>query len=136
MARVLGLGTLVKVDDDDSGATYTTLVLMTDVTPPPRRRVRVDATALEDTLATDGAGIEDKSDFKFLHFYDPGATNDTIVATLFAAKTQVLWQILYADSGTETFEGIVMEISPQTITGDKYLMREVTVHRVTASTFA
>ena len=136
MARVLGLGTLVKVDDDDSGATYTTLVLMTDVTPPPRTRVRIDQTALEDTLSIDGAGIEDKSDFKFVHFYDPGATNDTIVETLFAAKTEVLWQIVYADAGTATFNGVVMEIVPQSITSDKYVMREVTVHRTGAITYA
>jgi len=136
MARVLGLGTLVKVDDDDSGSGYTTLALNVDVTPPPRRRVRVDDTALDSTLATDSAGIEDKSDFEFTHFYDPGATNDTIAVTLFGAKTQALWQITYADSGTETFEGIIMALEPQPIKHNEHLMRKVTVHRVTASTFA
>lgn len=136
MARVLGLGTLVKVDDDDSGSGYTTLVLMTDVTPPSRRRVRVDNTALEDTLSTDAAGIEDKSDFEFTHFYDPGATNDTIVHTLFAAKTECLWQVVYADAGTETFNGIVMEIVPQPIKHNENLTRKVVVHRTGASTFA
>jgi hypothetical protein len=136
MARVLGLGTLNKVDDDDSGSTYTTLSLMVDITPPPRKRVRVDNTALEDTLSTDAAGIEDKSDYEFSHYYDPGATNDTIVATLFAAKTAVLWQITYADSGTETFEGIVMEIIPQPIKHNENLMRKVVVHRTGAITFA
>lgn len=136
MARVLGLGTLNKVDDDDSGSGYTTLVLNVDITPPSRRRVRVDNTALEDTLATDSAGIEDKSDYEFSHFYDPGATNDTIVATLFASKTPVLWQIVYADSGTETFEGIVMEIIPQPIKHNENLMRKVVVHRTGSITFA
>jgi hypothetical protein len=136
MARVLGLGTLTKVDDDDSGATYTTLALDVDVTPPPRRRVRVDNTALDDTLSTDAAGIEDKSDYEFSHFYDPGATNDNIVVTLFGSKTAVLWQITYADAGTETFEGIVMEIIPQPIKHNENLMRKVVVHRTGAITFA
>jgi hypothetical protein len=136
MARVLGLGTLNKVDDDDSGSGYTTLSLMTSITPPPRRRVRVPGTALEDTLATEGAGIEDVSDYEFTHWYDPGATNDTIVATLFAAKTAVLWQITYADAGTETFEGIVMAIEPQPVVSDQYLSRKVVVHRTGAITFA
>jgi hypothetical protein len=136
MARVLGLGTLNKVDDDDSGSGYTTLSLMVEITPPPRVRVRVDDTALEDTLATDSMGIEDKSDYSFTHYYDPGATNDTIAVTLFGSKAQVLWQITYADSGTETFEGIVAAIEPQPIKHNEHLMRKVTVHRRTASTFA
>lgn len=136
MARVLGLGTLNKVDDDDSGTVYTTLSLMVDITPPPRKRVRVEDTALEDTLATDSMGIEDKSDYEFTHYYDPGATNDTIVKTLFDAKTQVLWQITYADAGTETFEGIVAEIIPQPIKHNENLMRKVVVHRRGATTFA
>ena len=136
MARVLGLGTLNKVDDDDSGSGFTTLSLMVDITPPPRRRVRVESTALEDTLATDAAGIEDKSDYEFMHFYDPGATNDTIMVTLFAAKTAILFQITYADSGTETFEGIVMGLEPQPVKINEHLMRKVTIHRTGAITFA
>lgn len=136
MARVLGLGTLNKVDDDDSGSTYTTLSLMVNITPPPRRRVRVPGVALEDTLATDEAGIEDVSDYEFTHYYDPGATNDVIVTTLFAAKTKVLWQITYADSGTETFEGLVMEVQPMPISHNEHLMRRVVVHRTGAITFA
>jgi hypothetical protein len=58
------------------------------------------------------------------------------MTTLFASKNPVLWQIAYADAGTETFEGIVMEIVPQAVTGDRYLMREITVHRTGAITFA
>jgi hypothetical protein len=136
MARVLGLGTLNAVDDNDSGSVYTTLSLMTSITPPPRRRVRVPGTALEDTLATEGAGIEDVSDYEFTHWYDPGATNDTIVGTLFGSKTPVLWQITFADAGTETFEGIVMSIEPQPVVSDQYLSRKVVVHRTGAITFA
>lgn len=135
MARVLGLGTLTKVDDDDSGSGYTTLALDVEVTPPPRKRVRVDNTALDDTLATDAAGIEDKSDYEFTHFYDPGATNDTIAITLFGTKNPVLWQITYADSGTEIFEGIVMEIIPQAIKHNENLMRKIVVHRTAAISF-
>lgn len=136
MARVLGLGTLNAVDDNDSGSVFTSLTLMVGVTPPPRKRVRVDNTALEDTLSTDSMGIEDKSDYEFEHYYDPGATNDTIVVTLFAAKTAVLWQVTYADAGTETFEGIVAEIIPQPIKHNENLMRKVVVHRTGAITHA
>lgn len=134
MARVLGLGTLNAVDDNDSGSVFTTLVLNVDITPPPRKRVRVDNTALEDTLSTDSSGIEDKSDYEFTHYYDPGATNDTLMVTLFGTKNPILFQITYADTGTETFEGIVMGLEPQPIKHNENLMRKVTVHRTGATT--
>lgn len=136
MARVLGLATAAAVDDDDSGATYTTLALTTTITPPPRRRVRVDNVALSDTLATHAAGIEDVSDYEFTHYYDPGATNDTIMGTLFGTKNPVLFQITYADAGTETFEGIVMELQPLPIVHNQNLMRKVVIHRTGSITFA
>lgn len=134
MARVLGLGTLNAVDDNDSGTIYTTLSLMVDITPPTRKRVRVDNVALEDTLATDSAGIEDKSDYEFTHYYDPGAVNDTLMVTLFGTKNPILFQVTYADAGTETFEGIVMELIPQPIKHNENLMRKVVVHRTGATT--
>jgi uncharacterized protein YxeA len=136
MARVLGLGTLNKVDDDDSGSVYTTMNLMVDVTSPPRRRVRVDDTALEDTLSTDSMGIEDKSDYEFTYFRDTGATPHSIIKTLFDAKTQVLWQITHSDNGTETFEGVVAEQIPQPIKHNEHQLEKVVVHRKTAITYA
>lgn len=136
MARELGLGTLNKVDDDDSGTVFTTLSLMTTITAPPRKRVRVDNIALEDTLATQSAGIEDVSDYEFTHYYEPGGTNDTIMITLFASKNPVLFQITYALGDTETFEGIVMDIEPMPIVHNQNMMRKVTVHRTGAITFA
>jgi hypothetical protein len=136
MARVLGLGTANAVDDDDSGATYTTLSLCTTLTAPPRRRVRVDNVALSDTLATQAAGIEDVSDYEFTHYYDPGATNDTIMGTLFGTKNPILFQITYADAGTETFEGIVMELQPLPVVHNQNMMRKVVIHRTGSITFA
>lgn len=136
MARTLGLGTLLAVDDDDSGSTFTTVSLVTNMTPPSRRRVRVDGTALADTLATDEAGIEDKSDFVYTHFHEPNETNANLMDTLFGAKTQVKFVITYASTDIETFEGIVMAVEPQQVVGDQLLTRQVTIHRRTASTWS
>jgi 2-keto-3-deoxy-galactonokinase len=136
MARTLGLGTLVKVDDDDSGSTFTTVSLVTNLTPPGRKRVRVDGTALADTLATDEAGIEDKSDFVYNHFHEPNETNANLMDTLFGAKTQVIFTITYASTDVETFEGIVMGLQQAQIVQDNLLAREVTIHRRTASTWS
>jgi hypothetical protein len=129
MARYLGLGTVLAVDDDDSGATFTTISLAVSATPPPRTRVRVDGTALADTLATDEMGIEDKSDYTFDHFYEPNETNGNLMTTLFAAKSQVLWQITYASADVEAFDGQIVAIEPQQIVKDQLLMRRVTIHR-------
>lgn len=136
MARVQGLGSVFKVDDDDSGGAYTTITLLLDFQRPSRVRERVENTALEDTLATEAAGIEIAGDVTFMYYSDPGSTQDTIFRTLFGSKNQILWQMLYADSGTETFEGIVMACEPQPIARNEHLKERITIARQTASTFA
>lgn len=136
MARVHGLGTILKVDDDDSGSVFTTISLLLGFEAPKRIRERVENTALEDTLATEAAGIEIAGDVVFEFFRDPGATQDLIFNTLFTNKTQVLWQCLYSDNGTETFEGIVMGIEPLGVMRNGFLREKITIARQTAKVFA
>ena len=136
MARVLGLGTVLKVDDDDSGSGYTTITLLVGGKRPSRVRERVPYDALEDTLAIEAAGIELAGDCTFSIFSDPGSTQDTVFTTLFANKTSVLWQFLFPDSGTETFEGIVMGYEPEELVRNQFQKCKVTLARQTASTFA
>lgn len=136
MARVLGLGTVLKVDDDDSGSGYTTITLLMEATRPARVRERVESAALEDTLAVEAAGIEIAGDVVFTIYSDPGSTQDVVFTTLFGSKTSVLYQFLFADSGTETFEGIVMGYEPLPITRKEFQKAKVTLARQTASTFA
>lgn len=136
MARVLGLGTVLKMDDDDSGSTYTSIVQLITATRPSRVRERVEKTALEDTLAADDMGIELAGDVVFEIYSDPGSTQETTFGTLFAAKTQILWQFLYADSGTETFEAIIAALEPQPIVRGEHQKLRITLARQTASTFA
>lgn len=136
MARVACLGSVFKVDDDDSGSAYTTITLLVDFQRPSRVRERIETAALEDTLAIEGAGIEIAGDVTFVFYSDPGSTQDTIFRTLFASKTSVLWQMLYADAGTETFEGIVMGCEPLPSARNEYWKEKITLARQTASTFA
>ena len=136
MARVLGLGTVLKVDDDDSGSGYTSVTLLLEATRPSRVRERVENTALEDALHTEAPGIEIAGDVVFTIFSDPGSTQDVIFTTLLNAKTQVLWQFLYPDSGTETFEAYVMAYEPQPIGRKEFQKVKVTLARQTASTMA
>jgi hypothetical protein len=134
--KQIGLGTIVKVDDDDSGSTFTTVTVLVDATPPPRNRVRVDVTALDDTLATDEMGIEDKSDFVFTQYWHPGDTNHQIVDTLFGSKAEVLWQVVYpfTVAVTDQFNGKVAGLVPSQITTNGTIQRQVTIHRTGAIT--
>lgn len=136
MARVIGLGTIPKVDDDDSGSVFSTVSQVLTVQRPSRVRERVENTALEDVLATEAAGIEIAGDSWVEIYSDPGSANDVLYTALFASKNQVLHQYLYADAGTETFEAIVMGYEPMPIVRNELQKARVTFARQSASTFA
>lgn len=130
-SKYLGLGTLFKVDEDDSGATFTTITLCLDGTPPGRKRVRIDASTLTDTLSTYKMGMEDFSEFSFNQLWDPLDTQHVSLDTLFAAKTQVIFTITYTSTEVDTFQGFVSELSPATVAKDGLLQRKVVVQRKT-----
>lgn len=136
MSRVLGLGTTVGVDDNDSGSVYTTTSLVISVTRPSRVRERVEQAALEDILATEAAGIEIAGDVVLEIYSDPGSAQDVIYTGLLLAKTSVLHQLVYSDAGTETFEAIVMGYEPMPIVRNEHQKVRITLARQTASTFA
>lgn len=128
-SKHLGLGTVFKVDEDDNGSGHTTITLAIDGTPPARKRVRIDATGLTDTLSTYKMGMEDFSEFSFTHYWDPLDTQHVSLDTLFAAKTVVEWQIVYTSGETDEFEGFVSELTPSPVTKDSLLTRKVVVQR-------
>lgn len=136
MARVIGLGTVPKVDDDDSGSTFTSVSTVIDIQRPSRTREMVDDGALEDTLLTEFPGIEIAGQSSLLVYSDPGSTQDTLFNTLFAAKTQCLWQYLYSDAGTETFDAILVGYEPQPIVRNEHQKVRITLARRGASTYA
>jgi hypothetical protein len=134
-SRFLGLGTVMSVDEDDSGTTFTAITLCLEGTPPARKRERIDGTALSDTLSTYEMGVEQHSEFSFLQFWEPEDTMHASLDTLFGAKTQVIFTIAYTTtSTTDTFEGVVSDLEPQTFTNNSIYQRRVTVQRKTAIT--
>lgn len=136
MARTLGLATVLKMDDDDSGSVFTTITLVVTATPPARKRIRVSGVALSDTLETDEMGIEAKSDYTFTTFREPNDTQSAMFNTLFTNKTQIIWNITYASGDIETFEGVVSDIDPGQVVHDQFLTEQITIHRKTASTWS
>lgn len=136
--KQIGLGTLVKVDEDDSGSTFTTCTVVMEVTPPARTRAKIDVTSLDDTLATNAAGIEEHSEFKFKQYWHPTDTQHASIDTLFGAKTAVIWNIVYpfASAITDSFEGWVSGMEPEAISPSGMITRTVTIQRTTAITRA
>lgn len=130
-SKLLGLGTVVKVDENDDGSSHTTCTLVMNVTPPARERELIDGTTLSDTLATYEIGIEQHSEFVFTQVWEPGDTQHESIDTLFGSKAVVEWQIVYTNGTpkTDEFEGVVSRIGPQTIETNNLVMREVTVQR-------
>jgi hypothetical protein len=110
------------------------VTLVTDATPPGKKRVLIDGSTLTEDLATYEAGIEDFSEYTFNHFWEPGDSVHEGIETLFGAKTEVAFTIAYNDTGvtTETFNGIVSDLEMATIVKDGLLSRKVTVQRTGA----
>lgn len=135
-SKQVALGTILKVDDDDSGATFTTITLAMDATPPARKRERIPTAALSDTLQTNSAGIELASEFSFNQYWHPGDTMHQMIDTLFGSKASVIWNIVtpHGTPVTDSFEGWVSDMEPSVLTVDGMYMRKVTVQRDTAIT--
>ena len=135
-SKQLALGSLVKVDHNDD-TVFTTVGLTRTITPPGRARVNVDGTVLADTLKTYEPGVEDFSEFQFMQLWHPNdSTNHELIDTLFANKTKVDWQVVYGatPTATDTFEGYVSNLAPETLEIDGVIARAVTVQRTGAIT--
>ena len=135
MARQLGLGTIIKVDDDDSGTVFTSISLSLEGTPPNRTRRKIAGEVLGDTLATYMFGIEDYSEVKFTVYCEINDTQHAMLRTLFGAKTQVLWNFTYASADIETAEYVISDIVPRQFGVDSLLAEEVTLQRMTAMVY-
>lgn len=133
-SKYLGLGTVLKVDEDDNGSGHTTITLCVDATPPARKRVRIDGVTLDATLSTYELGMEDFSEFTFTQFWDPIDTQHASLDTIFGTKLVVEWQIVYTSTEIDEFEGYVSRLEPQPLVKDGLNSRKVTVQRKSATT--
>ena len=131
----VALGTIIQVDTA-GGSSYTTITLAIDATPPNRTWVKVDQTALSDTLATFAPGIEDHSEWMFNQYWHPNDTMHASLDTVAAAKTDCAWKITYPFSSpmSDTFSGWISELSPAVLQTNGMIMRKVTAQRTTAIT--
>lgn len=136
MARTLGLGSVVKVDDDDSGSGFTSVTLSVSAKPIGRERALIDGTTLGDTLATYSYGIEMHSEMTVTVYSEPNDTQHAMVRTLFGAKTQVLWNITYSSADVEQFDGVVSKIEPAEVQIDGLIGETWTIQRMAAVAYS
>lgn len=136
-SKQIALGTVVAVDTA-GGTTYVTVTLVIDATPPMRKRVRIDQTALSDTLATFAGGIEDHSEFVFNQYWQPGDTQHESIDTSFGtgSATPCHWKLTYpfGTPKNQDFLGWVSDLEPATLQTNGMFMRKVTVQRTGAIT--
>ena len=130
MARQLGLGTIFKVDDDDSGSVFTTITLSLEGTPPNRTRRKIPGEVLGDTLATYMFGIEDYSTVSFVIYCEVNDTQHAMLRTLFTNKSQVLWNFTYASADVEQADYVISSIVPRSFGVDTLLAEEITLERM------
>lgn len=119
----LGLGTVAKVDS-------TGITLLTNLTPPARRRALIDGTSLGDDLATNELGIEEHSEFVLSQWWDPGDQDHEAIDTLFDSKESETFTIIYTNGMKDTFTGKVSSIAPQSIELNGLVSREITIQRL------
>ena len=134
--KTKGLGTILKIDADGTGA-FTVIDCVMNINPMAREREEIDGTCLEDTLEAMAAGIEKATEFTFKEIWSVTDHASDLVTTAFAAGTPYFWEILFPTTSpiAQKFSGFVSKISPETVEKGAYVTRMVTVRRTTAITY-
>lgn len=134
--RVLGYGSVVSVDDNDSGSVFTVLTGCTSITPPDKEWNKVDGSTLDDAFDVLRGGTQKASDFVFAQVWIVKSANHEIPDTLFGTKNPVLWNVVYPQGTvvTDSFEGWVSKITAGVKGPNEYWTREITVTSTTLIT--
>lgn len=72
----------------------TTITMVGQIDPPPRKRQLVDGVDLTDTFDVPLLGIEERSEFSLTQYWHPGETEDEALDTLFCSKAEVTVKIV------------------------------------------
>lgn len=131
--KTIGHGSTVSWDS--TGATTWVAIGLTDsLTPPTRKRARVEGTTLADTLEVYSPGIEEFSEFTFTHFWEPSDAGHIALVTAFDAKSIANWKATYPDAAAQIFLGFISDLGPEVVESKKTMRQQVTVQRTSAIT--
>ena len=101
---VPGLGTDLLHGVAGSPATYTSIAAVTTIDPNEESMDEAETTNLKSGNKTFRAVIKDLGTLAFTIQYAPTSTVHKLLKTLFAAKTNELWKLVFADDDeTEIF---------------------------------
>lgn len=131
----IGYGTHFHISED-SGATWTALAEVYDITPPNDSVDEVDATHMQSPNRTREfiPGLIDPGEASFEMNFVPGSPSDLKIAALKTAGTRVRCRITFPNAVTWTFTGWVSGYEPAVPTDDR--MTASVTWRVSGSTVA
>lgn len=134
-SKQIALGTILKTDHN-TDATFESMTLVDQITPPARTREEIEGKALGDTLDVPLLGIEAPSRLEFTQYWHPGDSEHEKLDTLFGSKAEFDLQVVTPHSTpvTDEFSGQVVSLSPEQLTPSGAYKRQVVVLRTTAIT--
>ena len=131
MTTYTNKGALVKVDLVDDGVLYTDVGCLTELTPPPRTKNKIDMTCVTDTASDFRDGIETESVATFRQPISNEAA--TQIDALYDAATRLNWQYIWTDGVnnlTYEFRAWVSGLVPVGGGGSDGALRDVELTRV------
>lgn len=134
-SKQIALGTILKTDHN-TDATFESMTLVDQITPPARTREEIEGKSLGDTLDVPLLGIEAPSRLEFTQYWHPGDSEHEKLDTLFGSKAEFDLQVVTPHSTpvTDEFSGQVVSLSPEQLTPSGAYKRQVVVLRTTAIT--
>lgn len=143
--KVLGKGTIVKIDDV-TGATPTVFARIEQTQLPTREYEEVQAPELnpvdDSGTALDNdpieLGEEILGEFSVTQYWDPRDTDALQIDTWFGAKEELIfeWETPHSTGATLSCQGKIKRITPEVLTKQGYYKREIVCNRTSAITNA
>jgi hypothetical protein len=128
--KTAGYGTTVKLGSD-------TIARVRSITPATLTRDDVEATTLDSTVEDFLAGDPPNVGELLLDLvWKPGATNDELLETAFAGKTNGSWTIVWPSSinKTDAFTGYINQLAPAVVESKTVISRQVKIRLTSAIT--
>lgn len=142
--KVLGKGTIVKIDAAGLTPTPTVFGRIEELDLPAREYEEVQAPELNpvddagNALTNDPIelGEEILGEFGFTQYYDPRDTDALQLDTWFAAKTELILEFVtpHATSATLGCQGKIKRMTLPTLSKNGYYKRQITLNRTSAVT--
>lgn len=138
MAKLLGAGTLLAIEEPAASGQYVEVGCVVDVTPPGVEWENVESEMclgdLTSTTPESSPGDPTVDEVSFTGFFEPGSTEDVLLRAVAAGLATRTWRLTYPNATTDTFDGYLRRYKPQSITRKEYMKVEGIIVRTGAIT--